>query len=175
MTTFAVLASGPSMTQEDADYVRGTCRVLAVSNAYQLAPWAEALVSHDMRWWRKYDDAFKFSGRKFCRFNVGVEVFNPPFLPPCCNSGLMGMYVAQHIFGATKILMLGFDMHGTHFFGPHVVDEKDTPDKRLKNTTEARRATFIKQFAGWKGCNVINCTAGSTIKNFEFKPLREVI
>ena len=167
MTTFAVLASGPSMNLETADYLRGKCGVIAVSNTFTLAPWADALVSHDMKWWKAYPKAFKFSGRKFCRFQIGVEEFSPQGLPSCCNSGLMGMYVAEHIFKASRILMLGFDMHGTHFFGKH--------KEPLKNTTDKRRQFFLKQFSMWNAREVINCTPGSAVSNFRRGNIKDFI
>ncbi len=185
MTTWALLAPGPSLNIETADYVRGrlinaggTCAgVIAVSNAYTLAPWAAALVSHDAKWWRNYNAAFDFAGRKFCRFKAGVEVFNPPGLPTSCNSGLMAIYVAQRIFKASKIILCGFDMHGTHFFGRHPDSPDLPPEKRLKNTSDARRQTFLKQFAAFDagGMEVINCTAGSAIKTFKFMALGDAL
>lgn len=38
-------------------------RVIAVSDAYKMAPWAEALVSADAVWWRYHKP--RFEGRKF--------------------------------------------------------------------------------------------------------------
>ena len=49
--TAVCIASGPSLTQADVDYVRGKARVIVVNNGYLLAPWADVLYAADARWW----------------------------------------------------------------------------------------------------------------------------
>lgn len=172
MTLWAVLATGSSMSKEIADFVRGKAKVIAISDSFRIAPWADALVSHDRSWWRRYPEALKFQGRKFCRFrHRGTEIFNTD-LPSGSNSGFMGMNVAasKEVWGksaATKIILLGFDMHGSHFFGRH--------PPQLKNTSIKRRAVHLKQFELWRGCEVINCTKGSALKFFKSAELSEVM
>lgn len=154
MSLFAVLATGPSMSQDVADRVRYIARVVAVSDAYRLAPWAEAMVSADENWWRHHPAALQFRGRKLCTMKcAGTERLPRSHeFPPGTSSGLLGMRVAQ-MLGATKILLLGFDMHGSHFFGPH--------GGTMKNTSAERFEVFKAQFATWSGCPVVNCTPGS--------------
>lgn len=169
MTTWAVLASGPSMSQGLADHLRGKCLVVAVSDVYRLAPWADALVSHDKVWWEQHPEAMKFQGRKFCGRNYpGTEQLSSEgFFAGGCNSGLQGMRVAQ-MLGANRILLLGFDLsaeRGHHFFGKH--------PKPLRNTTPHRFKCHIAQFRKWKGCPVINCTPGSALKQFPFMTIQE--
>lgn len=164
-----ILATGPSMTQGVADYVRGKCRVYAVSNAYRLAPWADALISHDKAWWRAHPDALKFKGRKYCKFDLpGTKTFCPYDMPMGCNSGLMAMYIARHDKVKT-ILLCGFDMQGTHFFGKH--DES----KGLKNTSDKRFRQHINQFHSFAGVDVINCTPGSALPHYKCADLYDMI
>lgn len=156
---FAVLATGPSMSQEVADFVRGKCGVVAVNDAYRLAPWADALVCNDAAWWNVHKDAYEFKGRKFCGVTrKGLEYIPAtPRFPAGTNSGLQGCRVAE-MLGATRILLLGFDMHGTHYFGPHPAPLRNTPPHRFK--------AFLQQFANWKGVPIINCTPGSALTHF---------
>lgn len=49
--TVVCLGSGPSLTQEDVDYVRGKARVIVVNSTYRLAPWADVLYACDDSWW----------------------------------------------------------------------------------------------------------------------------
>jgi hypothetical protein len=167
MTTFAVLATGPSMSQEIADSVRGRFRAIAVADAFRLAPWADALVSNDLRWWNVYPEAHAFAGPKFCARNNRPGLHYLPTtleFEPGTNSGLQGMRVARDCFKATRILLLGFDMGGTHFFGPHPAP--------LRNTAPHRFQHFLKQFARWRGgCEVLNCTPGSRLTQFPFADL----
>lgn len=172
MTLWAVLATGPSMSKDVANAVRGKARVIAVSDAYRLAPWADALVSHDRSWWRRYPEALKFRGKKICRFRQpGTQIFNTD-LPSGCNSGFMGMHVAasKELWGkraATKIILLGFDMQGDHFFGRH--------PPQLKTTTAKRRLVHLRQFEYWRGCEVVNCTPGSKLEFFPKAEIGDVI
>src|SRR5690606_16196507 len=77
------------------------------------------------------------------------------------NSGVLGLEVARSK-GASRILLLGFDMHGTHFFGPYT--------NGLSNTTDQRRRMHLAQYDRWaarnRGIEVFNCTAGSALKCF---------
>lgn len=59
---FAVLATGPSLASEDVERVKGRFHVIAVSDAFRLAPWADALVSADAAWWKAHPDAKDFAG-----------------------------------------------------------------------------------------------------------------
>lgn len=170
MNVCAVLATGPSMNQAVADSVRGRCIVIAVSDAYKLAPDADALVSNDSKWWRFHKkEAFEFKGRKFC----GARFPGTEFIKPTkghdatSNSGLQGMRVARDYYSAHKILLLGFDQHGTHFFGLH--------PSPLKNTSDSRRAVHQKQFAKFDQttCRVVNCTPGSALTCFPMGVLEQ--
>jgi len=171
MITCAVLATGPSMSQEIADSVRGKCKVVAVSDAYKLAPWADALVSNDYLWWKNHPKAFQFEGKKFCGMMKKELTYLPPKVPfsAGCNSGLQGIRVAMEYLRATKILLCGFDQHGTHFFGLHPAP--------LKNTTDQRRTVHLRQFIAFSRAKerpeVINCTPGSAITCFSMGDLAE--
>lgn len=160
MSLFVVLATGQSLSQELVERVRHV-RAVAVSDAYLMAPWADALVSNDANWWRHHPDALGFSGRRFCgmRYAGTEKLAATPQFRSGTNSGLQGMRVAE-MLGATKIALLGFDMHGTHFFGPH--------HGTMKNSQPRDFANQMRQFDSWRGCEVVNCTQGSALKRFRF-------
>lgn len=159
---FAILATGPSMSQAVADSVRDL-RVIAVSDAFRLAPWAEAMAAQDVQWWRVNKDAHEFAGRKFSVNNIGgkVERIKSGLIGTSSSSGVLALEVAKSL-GATDIELHGFDMHGSHYFGPHV--------GKLKNTTDARFQCFQVQFNKWGKANpairVINKTPGSALRAF---------
>jgi len=160
MNTWAVLASGPSMNMQVASAVRGRCKVMAVSDSYRLAPWADALCSTDGAWWRFHAEALAFAGQKFCTAPEWKPVRGvlraETSLGNGTNSGLLACEVAVRL-GACRLLLCGFDLGGTHFFGPH-----PTP---LKNTTAERFEQFKKQFAAYRprGVEILNCTPGSRL------------
>jgi hypothetical protein len=159
MTTAIVLANGPSRSREVVEKVRGCGIVVVVNDIFRWAPWADALVANDRSWWHANPDALEFKGRKFCgQRQPGTEAIRPTLhFPGGSNSGLQGMRVAWQHFGATRILLCFFDMHGT---------------------TQSGRTNFKgfrKQFARWPGCEVINCTPGSALKRFPFMDLDEAL
>lgn len=171
MKTWAILATGPSMSQAVADSVRGRCGVIAVNDAYRLAPWADALVANDAKWWRYHSQALRFAGRRFCSSRiVGTEPLPPSARhSACCNSGLQAMRVARDVFGAQLIVLLGYDQRGLHFFGAH--------PQPLRNTSAQRRAVHQKQFAAFDTtkCQVVNCTPGSALQCFPMGDLDLVL
>jgi hypothetical protein len=174
MTLVCVVATGQSLTSQQVDRVRqfheeGRCQAVAISDNYKLMPWAEALVSHDRTWWNQHSEAYRFAGRKFTGCQMpGLEYLTiTQRYPSGCNSGLQGMRVAQDYLAATHIVLLGFDMHGTHYFGPH--------PKPLANTAPARFKHHIAQFRTWTGCKVTNCTPGSALTQFPMASLDEVL
>ena len=185
--TVAVLASGPSMSQEVADKVRGL-HAIVVNDTYKLAPWADILYAADRRWWEANPEAAQFAGVKLCgqggmlpdgvsvMMKSGTDGFdpNPNFVRTGNNSGYAAVHVAIHT-GAARILLCGFDMHGTHWFGDHT---KSTPSgRRLSNPHESSFARWIARFQSLKGAGaeIINCTPGSAMKCFEYKPLEALI
>lgn len=128
------------MSREVADYVKGKCRVIAVSNQGipnridgtihpALAPWADVLLASDSRWWREHPEAREFAGLKItvdppggCERlkmhdvismkNGGPVLFDDrkTHLGGGGNSGFHAVHLAAH-FGAKRILLCGFDMH----------------------------------------------------------------
>ncbi len=162
MTVWAVLAPGPSATAEQAARVAAAGLPLgAVGCAYQLAPNAEFVASSDRGWWRNYPDALKFPQRFAMMQVADVEQVAVPGLASVVNSGVLALECAKRS-GATCVLLLGVDMHGTHFFGPY---------KTLRNTQPAQREQHKRQYAEWGRLNqsvrVVNCTPGSALECFE--------
>lgn len=143
--------------------MRGKCRAIAVSNAYELAPWADALVSNDAGWWRFHENAINFAGRKFCGVDYPdtEKVKFEGAVTMGSNSGLLAMHIAVNIFGAKRLLLCGFDMRGSHYFGPHPAP--------LKNTKPKRFDAFIEQFMFFRprGVEIVNCTPGSAITAYK--------
>lgn len=167
--TWAVLASGPSMSQEVADSVRGL-RVIAVSNTYELAPWAEIRVSNDRTWWVNNPKALDFEGEKFCGLCIETPktVTKFPGAISGGNSGLLALQVAVSK-GAKRILLFGVDLCGSHYFGDH--------PSPLRNPSEKRFETFQKQFAFFKpaGVEIINCSPESKLRAYPFGNAKELI
>jgi hypothetical protein len=180
--TVAILASGPSMSQRVADSVRNV-PTIAVNNCYELAPWAEMLYAADSSWWDHHAQrALKFAGLKVtCHESVtyravnwlrqsGVEGFDPDpkMIRTGGNSGYQAIHVAIQA-GAKRVLLFGYDMHGTHWFGKH--------PSPLRNTDPQSYEVWVSRFSGLigHGAEIINCTPGSAITCFPKMTLEEAL
>ncbi len=123
---------------DDVDACRGRSRVIAISDAYRLAPWADVLYSCDAKWWEHHQGVATFPGLKFAvearagRW-PGVQILQntgfsglemmPTGVRTGANSGMQAINLAVHL-GARRIVLLGYDMRPaadgrTHWFGRH--------------------------------------------------------
>ena len=170
MTSVVLLAPGPSLTRELVNMVRDVS-VGVVNNAFELAPWANFLVASDAKWWKKHPAAHQFAGHKFCAGWVkGVHKVVDGGVDKATNSGLLAIEVARR-HGFTRMLLLGYDMHGTHFFGPY--------SNGLANTKPEKFELHQKQFEKWarrhSEIEVINCTPGSALRAFPKADITEAL
>lgn len=181
-STIVCIATGPSLVPEDVDACRGAARVIAINDAGRLAPWADVWYACDRRWWhwqvRDHRPALLgFKGLKFSLQqtivpdvvtlkNTGVTglELDPSGLKTGRNSGYQAINLAVHL-GATRILLLGYDMSPgprgvSHYFGEH-------PDGQKPPFTVFRRY-FRSISAPLKaaGVEVLNCSRRSALTCF---------
>lgn len=182
--TVVCLGGGPSLTREDVEYVHGKASVIAINDAYKLAPWADVLYACDAKWWYWHgsNGAAAFAGLKFA-LDPGVRVkgvqvlantgqtgleLRPTGLRNGRNSGYQAINLAVHL-GATRVLLLGYDMRGDHWFGHHP-DQSKPPFAvclaRFKTLVEPLKAL---------GVTVINCSPKTALDAFPRAALRDVL
>lgn len=188
--TVCILASGSSAKAADADYVKGKARLIVVNNAFRLAPWADLLYACDVNWWKEYEHP-RDGGLSWVDFegllvSQDARAERPHRVPSEDKPGLSldplrihqggnGGYQALNLavlLGASRVLLLGFDMKGTHFHGPHPSGLNNPEDsnhfpKWIKNF----QTTLPDLEKG--GVEVINCTWGSALKCYRKKRLRQ--
>lgn len=176
-----ILASGPSAVEQPIGLARNRCKVVAINNSWQLAPWADVLYASDSAWW-EYSDYSGFAGLKVSRSDVpGVErvhlrgepgryhndlIFEEPgVVGSGGSSGFQALNLAIQ-FGARDIALVGFDAcidRGTHWHGLH---------KRTDNPTEGTAAMWAyhldRQAAAIRaaGVSIINCSPTSALTAF---------
>src|SRR5688572_2955592 len=68
--TFVCIGGGPSLTVEDVEVVKQAAmtdqvKVVAVNDAYRLAPWADVLYGFDWQWWEHHNGCPEFRGLKY--------------------------------------------------------------------------------------------------------------
>lgn len=198
-STIVCLGCGPSLTAEDVEACRGNAPVVAVNDAYRLAPWADVLYAADSDWWREYDGVPSFTGLKYGIVNKtrkkdrwppdvqvlkftgydGIETDSSGLRAGKRggqNSGLQAIGVAVHL-GASRILLLGYDLHvsdgRTHFFGEH-------PD-RIRKPSPSPYALMVRSFDALVeplkalGVEVVNCSRRSALACFPRASLADAL
>jgi hypothetical protein len=183
-----VIASGPSLTQADADAVRAAgARTIAVNRAFELAPWADVFYMGDRRALDVYhkqippgrlwsNDAMseQMFGAKWARYAYEPGI-NPTRISGNGNSGMQAINLAV-LFGARHILLLGFDMK----VGPQG-EKHFHPDHPAPLTQAQPFSDWI--FKGVKvaedlrklGVFCLDCTPGGALYGFEKATLQEGI
>lgn len=187
--TAVSIGGGPSMTQAQADYVRGRAKVVAINDAYRLAPWADLFYFCDFRWfeWHKHGllplggikvtlENNYIAGRGvFCIKNRGVTGLwtNPP--DGVCTGRNSGYQVINLLvlLGVKRIVLLGYDMKPgengkKHWFGDH---PRPTPDNAFGQMLPCFDTIVdpLKKL----GVEVINATPGSALESFPKMTLEE--
>jgi hypothetical protein len=181
-----VIATGPSLTQEDVNYVEGKAKVVIVNDAYKIAPFADCLFAADKKWWEWHNGVPGFEGQKWTSDEQMAKKYNLCFIRKSNgkgfsrrqdtlhtggNSGYQALNLA-YLFGANRLIMLGFDHKissdgKSHFFGDH-------PDEVRSRYSYWRR--FWEDLAAQKPPHkIINCTRDTTLDMFTCKPLEEVL
>jgi len=193
--TMAIIASGPSLTQEQVDLVM-ELPTIAVNDAYKLAPWADILYACDAKWWNWHNP--EFAGRKvglkwnaitgsyhanwaedihpdvWALASTGTEGLEdcPNGLKTGANSGYQAINLAVHL-GAKRILLLGFDMQAVdgknHWFGEHPDGVSPPYDNMLLHFPS------IVEPLKKRGVEVINCSPDSILDVFPKMPLEEFL
>lgn len=177
--TTIILATGPSLTLQQVERVHQAhqqkrVRVLVVNDAFRLAPWADLLYAADAAWWHvNAQEALAFAGLKMTCDQMtpfrqvkrikqtGLDGYDPT--PGCVRTGGNGGYQALHVTiseGAERVLLLGYDMKGTHYFGRH--------GPALRNTDPDTFKRWVARFPALsgRGAEIINCTPGSALTCF---------
>jgi len=187
-STVVCIGTGPSLTPAQVDVCRGKAHVIVVNNAWELAPWADVLYAADAKWWRRFDGVPAFPGLKYSvmptRANsahqeypsiqilrntggYGLEL-DPSGLRTGANSGYQAINLAVHL-GASRIVLLGYDMHGDHYFGSH-------PDKAKPAFSMCLTAfpTLVEPLQA-AGVSIVNCTPGSALTCFPQASLLSIL
>lgn len=142
--------------------------IFAVTSAADLTSnGPDVLVAQDAEWWKANTEAQAWMGGRCYSAQSIAGVHHMPtrgVVHTGLNSGALAIELARQQ-GASRALLVGFDMHGDHFFGKYAAP--------LSNTTPERFEMFKKQFEQVKrvcdksGMRVVNCTPGSALECFE--------
>lgn len=188
--TAVVAGSGPSLELEDLELCRDR-HLIVVNDAYRLAPWAHVLYACDEVWWDAHRGAPDFMGERWSSHDKAMNEklacaerwklnlvaglsktgfsMDPARIHYGGNSGFQAMNLAL-LWGATRVLLLGFDMQGVnHFFGKHPRPMRSAGAERFIPAFKEAARTLPA------GIEIINCTPSSALECFPRKRLSDAL
>lgn len=190
--TVVIIASGPSAAAAPVDMVKGRAKVITINNSWRLAPWSDILFAVDWRWWKAHRGVPDFHGVKLTidwRFRHRKEwdiwslvcpkvendeiVHRPGHVAWGGNSGMGALNLADQL-GASKIILVGYDMHlmnGAHWHGDHVGSGLTNPTS--DGIIRWRRA--INRAAHKLRARVINASEASALTAYPKMPLEKAL
>jgi hypothetical protein len=184
-----ILASGPSLTQDDANRVRGNAKSIVINNTYALAPWADMLYACDYRWWKHYRPTFY--GLKVCPHEGACKEFGLIHIPgkskpglslskDCIhfggNSGFQALNIAV-LSGAKRIILLGFDMQPSRSGAMHWHQDHARIGNPQRNSFNRWLRAFHEAAPQLTklGVEVLNCTRDTALDVFPRARVEDVI
>jgi len=190
--TVICMASGPSLTGDDVQAVRGRGRVIVVNATFRLAPWADVLYGADETFWQHYlpeIDASGVTGERWTCSSRAARALDLHYVKALPGSGLSLLpntittggnsgYQAVHLaalWGARRIVLLGYDMQRTggreHWHGKH---EGGLRNGRNFDFWRRRFGPLAKDLKA-RGIQVINCTRETALDCFKRAPLESIL
>lgn len=190
--TVAILGGGPSLTLEQVELARNFRRI-ATNNAFMGKlgdPYADVLCWNDGRWFdrnkhliQQHKGQYKITwvsrkgmeplGVKELEREWGKPLSAHPQRVSGGNTGHGAINLA-FLFGASRILLLGFDMTSERGHNWHDYHKKHASERRYKEVFIPglnKMAPLLKA----AGVEVLNCTPGSALKCFSFARIEEIV
>ncbi len=190
--TAVVIASGPSLTIRNCVDVSACAdvRMIAVNASFSRAPWAEVVYMGDYQAVKLYSASVRRvcvpSTQLWTCSRLGAEQHQAHYVQGLTQEGLGRRGVAMNgnsgaqavnlafLFGARKIILLGFDMKAAPDGRRHWHDEHPKPLVQVSQFAE-----WLHKFAALAddlkaaGCDVVNCTPDSALTCFRRGNLQE--
>jgi hypothetical protein len=196
--TVFCLASGPSLTAEIAERIRGR-RTIVVNSSCRLAPWADVLYFTDSSWYEARRELVaawpglvvsmsRIAKRELPDKVRRIEGIGDPsaMIPgqfprpgaPVVRQGRTSGHTAVSLalaLGAARIVLVGYDMR--------VVDGREHHHQEYSGPRDLDQYArdFVPAFKGWHadarelGVEILNATPGSALTEFPFIPLDEAL
>lgn len=143
-----IIASGPSLAWTDLSLIPADWQTMTVNSAWEKLPDANHHYAGDYAWWLQYVYTCRSTGTRWTWDSKASDAWGinrlvlhkgrglcEPFghVNHGGNSGFQAINLAYHL-GATRIVLLGFDMsrkHGAHFHGDHPQGMVNAPHQHI--------------------------------------------
>ena len=180
--TVAILASGPSTKKAGVELLKGRVTTFAIKRNIELTPWAEAVYGCDYPWWKSVRGLPDYKGWKFAYADRACDQFGCKKVQirdvkadrllfdevgsvgAGGNSGFQAFNLALQ-FGAARILLVGFDYAGEHWYGRNTWQGSGNPSEsnfRRWRVTLDNAAPALRE----RGVEVVNASPNSTVKAY---------
>ncbi len=185
----AIVASGASAKVAGVALLKDRIHVVAIKKSVELCPWADVVYGCDEPWWTSEDGLPKFSGLKLTQAHAAAKKFNMPRIevknvdkiltgePGVVGSGGNSGFQALNLvvqFGATGVLLVGFDMQGEHWYGRNTWQRSSNPI--ITNFNRWNRAFHdVADELKRMGVDVVNASATSTLKCFRHATIAQAL
>jgi len=173
--TVCCIASGPSLTQEDCDFIARTgIPTIAVNSSWEIARFCDIVYGGDCAWWDENFSKIDIDAALWTYSENGANKHkinrHVPRSAGAWNSGMRAIQLAIEK-GAKRIILLGYDAsiaNGTHFHGDH---------EKLKNPTQVNCERWKKQFANLNifDCEIINSSRYTELDCFKTMKLEDAL
>jgi hypothetical protein len=191
--TAIIVASGPSLTQEDCDSIASLTgwKCIAINDSFQRLPSADVLYACDGAWWRVHHEKVEkeFVGERWTQDQKTADQFglrrigseNKPGLGTkgVIHQGGNGGYQSinlAYLWGAKRILTIGLDCKAgingeAHWFGQHGKNLSKTQNFKNWNARfQQLAADLVKEKV-----EVINLSRDTALTCFPRMSLEEAI
>lgn len=176
--TVVCIASGPSLTAEDCERVRGMMSIVT-NTTFRLCPWADVLFGYDTTWWTWHlkEVQATFNGLLFTHGSNHAKHVQSASLHPRYrdfhNSGACAIALAIAC-GASRVVMLGYDCQKT---GGRWHHHADHPPGRNCDTMAKWPGWFaeLAAYAKQHGAEVVNASRVTALECFPRVDLEEAI
>lgn len=202
--TVVIVASGPSLTEEQCEQVRawraadasGLRRVIAINTSFRRAPFADAIYGCDKQWWDRYIDeaaatcpqaqlwtqerrAWVDYGSRGLKWILAIRSTGLYKRPGAIHQGSHSGYQAiglAYQSRARRIVLLGYDYKDADDGRTHW--HGDHPDTLRRISPFA---LWLQQFPALAadlrdvGVGIVNCSPGSALPVFPCAALQTVL
>ena len=187
--TVVILASGPSLRSFDGRLPDGV-RTITTNSTIFTYPKADVAFGADYFWWRLNHVAVRKQSpaQGWTTDRTAAERFGLHFVRGAETGGLHETRVNVNgnsgsacinlavLFGAKRILLLGFDMkHGPEGERHHHPEHPKPLGQQSCFDDWLYKMDALARGCERKGISVINCTPGSALRAFPMMPLEEAL
>lgn len=182
--TAVILASGPSLTVEQAQAVTHLPSI-TTNSTHELAPWADVHYACDFLWWRLNYSKVQHKSSCWTQDRMSAERYGINWVRQDAKPGLgttnlrvngnsgFGAINLAYLFGARRILLLGFDMREVkgrkHWHADHPAPcVQSMPFKEWLH-----KGALLAKELKVAGCEVVNCTPGSALTVFPLSTIEK--